>query len=172
MPSSLEELLAQRGSSRLGAGDFSLVFADPACPRTAIKIGHSLSDGWPARAAFARGHGGPHVPVVHSPRWIWSRSGAPLFYVAEVERLAPALEPRAWLRACPEAKRDPLALAERIEAAQPGIACLLRDARKAFPAGGFDMGQANWLIRADGTLVLNDPLSWRARAGPTTHIAL
>ena len=168
----LTELLARRGSAFLGAGDFSVVVADPECPRTAIKIGHSLSDGWPAWAAWAVDHPGPHVPVVHALRWIWSRSGAPLMYVAELERLAPAAEPRAWLAACPEGKRMPCALASYLDERHPPIAAMLRAARRAFPAGTFDMGVANWMARPDGTLVLTDPLSWRARVGPITHIEI
>ena len=168
----LAELLARRGSAFLGAGDFSIVVADPECADTAIKLGHSLSDGWPAWAAFAVEHGGSHVPVVNSLRWIWSRSGAPLFYVAGLERLAPAAEPRAWLAECPEGKRMPCALASYLDERHPAISALLRSARAAFPAGTFDMGIANWMARADGTLVLTDPLSWRARVGPTTHIEI
>ncbi len=172
MPVDLVELLARRGSAYLGAGDFSVAFADPLCAATAIKIGHSLSDGWPAWAAFAVDRPGPHVPRVHSLRWIWSRSGAPLFYVAEVERLDPAEEPRTWLRECPDGKRDPIALATHIADRHPAVAELLIAARAAFPAGTFDMGPANWLRRPDNTLVLNDPLSWRARVGPTTHLEI
>ncbi len=104
----LADILAGRGSALLGAGGFSIVVADPECPRTAIKIGPSLSDAWPAWAAFAVDHPGPHVPVVHSLRWIWSRSGAPLFYVAEVERLRPTDAARAWLEACPEGRAHAL----------------------------------------------------------------
>ena len=168
----LADILAGRGSALLGAGGFSLVVADPECPRTAIKLGPSLSDAWPAWAAFALDHGGPHVPVVHSLRWIWSRSGAPLFYVAEMERLEATDAARAWLADCPEGKRMPCALAARLDVEQPGIAALLRAARRAFPAGTFDMGHANWMRRTDGTLVLTDPLSWRARVGPVTHIEI
>ncbi len=168
----LADILAGRGSALLGAGGFSIVVADPECPRTAIKIGPSLSDAWPAWAAFALEHPGPHVPVVHSLRWIWSRSGAPLFYVAEVERLEPTDAARAWLADCPEGKRMPCALASYLDTREPAIAALLRAARRAFPAGTFDMGHANWMQRPDGTLVLQDPLSWRARVGPVTHIEI
>ncbi len=168
----LADILAGRGSALLGAGGFSIVVADPECPRTAIKIGPSLSDAWPAWAAFALEHPGPHVPVVHSLRWIWSRSGAPLFYVAEVERLEPTDVARAWLADCPEGKRMPCALASYLDTREPAIAALLRAARRAFPAGTFDMGHANWMQRPDGTLVLQDPLSWRARVGPVTHIEI
>ena len=168
----LAEILAGRGSALLGAGGFSVVVADPECPRTAIKIGPSLSDAWPAWAAFAIEHPGPHVPVVHSLRWIWSRSGAPLFYVAEVERLQPTDAARLWLADCPGGKHMPCALAAYLESREPAIAALLRAARRAFPAGTFDMGHANWMARLDGTLVLQDPLSWRARVGPVTHIEI
>ena len=168
----LAEILAGRGSALLGAGGFSVVVADPECPRTAIKIGPSLSDAWPAWAAFALDNPGPHVPVVHSLRWIWSRSGAPLFYVAEVERLQPTDAARAWLADCPEGRRMPCALAAYLDDTHPGIAALLRAARRAFPAGTFDMGPDNWMERDDGTLVLTDPLSWRARVGPTTNIEI
>ncbi len=168
----LADILAGRGSTLLGAGGFSIVVADPECPRTAIKIGPSLSDAWPAWAAFAVDHPGPHVPVVHSLRWIWSRSGAPLFYVAEVERLRPTDAARAWLEACPEGRAMPCALAAYLDNRRPAVATLLRAARRAFPAGTFDMGPDNWMARPDGTLVLQDPLSWRARVGPVTHIAI
>ncbi len=66
----------------------------------------------------------------------------------------------------------PCALAAYLESREPTIAALLRAARRAFPAGTFDMGHANWMARADGTLVLQDPLSWRARVGPVTHIEI
>lgn len=172
MTASLADILAGRGSALLGAGGFSIVVADPECPRTAVKIGPSLSDAWPAWAAFAVDRPGPHVPVIHSLRWIWSRSGTPLFYVAELERLQPTDVACAWLDDCPEGKRMPCALAAYLDERHPSIATLLRDARRAFPAGTFDMGHHNWMARADGTIVLQDPLSWRARVGPVTHIEI
>ena len=168
----LADILAGRGSALLGAGGFSIVVADPDDARTAIKIGPSPADAWPAWAEFAWLNPGPHVPVVHSLRWIWSRSGVPLFYVAELERLQPTDAARAWLADCPEGKRMPCALASYLDEREPAIAALLRAARRAFPAGTFDMGHANWMRRPDGTLVLQDPLSWRARVGPVTHIEI
>ena len=156
----------------LGAGGFSIVVADPDCPHTAIKVGPSLSDPWPAWAEFALLNPGPHVPAVHSLRWLWSRSGTPLFYVAEMERLVRSDVARAWLADCPEGRRMPCALAAYLDGREPAIAALLRAARRAFPAGTFDMGPDNWMARADGTVVLNDPLSWRARVGLVTHIEI
>ena len=89
-----------------------------------------------------------------------------------MERLQRTDAARAWLMDCPEGKRMPCALAARLEGEHPGLAALLRAARCAFPGGTFDMGVANWMRRADGTLVLTDPLSWRARVGPVTHIEI
>lgn len=163
--------LAARGSQLLGAGGFSAVVADPGDPASAIKIGLSTHDGWPVWARWSRENPDPHVPAVHSLRWLRSRAGLRLFFVAEMERLEPADEPRAWMRDAPHRKRDPLALAAFLEREHPAIAALLRQARAAFPAGTFDMGVRNWMVRpSTGDLVLTDPLSWRARVGSTDLI--
>ena len=80
--------------------------------------------------------------------------------------------PGSGWRTAPRASACPAPSRHGSTSSSPGIAALLRAARRAFPAGTFDMGHANWMRRTDGTLVLTDPLSWRARVGPVTYIEI
>ena len=158
MSASIEALLARHDLTLLGAAHTAFAFAPPDDRRLAIKVGLDPEDGWPAWATWCQGNPGPHVPRVGELAW-FSAGGRPRLFLAAVERLHPTLVGSRWIRACPAGKRDPLALADHVEAIHPGVAALLRAAAQAFPAGRWDMGGPNWLERDDGTLVLNDPLS-------------
>ena len=159
MPERLEDLFAQHGLDLLGHADTAFVFARPESPDLVVKVGVDVADGWPAWAVWCATQASPHLPRIRSCSWVHDPAGRPVLFVGVLERLRPTSTAKHWLRQDLAFKRDPLALAERLEAERPSIAAMLRAACAAFPQGHWDMGAANWMERADGTLVLTDPLS-------------
>lgn len=165
MTASLEALFAQHDIALLGFADTAFVFARPGEPEQVVKVGIDVGDGWPAWAVWCGAQASPHVPRVHSLTWIKDGQGRPQLFVGLMERLQPSTALRTLIKADWSLKREPRRLADTIEADRPSVAALLRAAAAAFPGAVWDMTPSNWMERADGTLVLTDPIS---RVEPAT----
>lgn len=145
---------------------------------TFLGDGNDLEDGWPLFAAYCAGQPSPHVQRVYSFRWVRDPDGNRLFYRAEMERLAETVESRMepgkghcerdrnLMSAICRYWSRPAALAETFrDIGEEGAAAMLEDLASRFEAEKWDMHEANWMFRADGTLVLIDPFS-NSRSNP------
>lgn len=159
MTASLEALFAQHDLDLLGYADTAFVFARPEGQGQVVKVGFDVCDGWPAWAAWCGTQSSPHLPVIHSCSWVLDRLGRPQLFVGILERLRRSDTLRPLIKADRDRKRDPFRLADLIEVEHPGVAIMLRSAGFAFPGAVWDMTPSNWMERADGTLVLTDPIS-------------
>lgn len=159
MTASVEALFAQHDLALLGYADTAFVFARPEDPEQVVKIGVDVRDGWPAWAAWCGTQASAHVPRIQSLTWIKDGHGRPQLFVGIMERLRRSDALRALIKADWGLKRDPLLLASLVESEHGSVAELLRSAAAAFPSAVWDMTPSNWMERADGTLVLTDPIS-------------
>lgn len=156
--------LEERGFERLGRGCFSTVYGKPGYDRV-IKVTHRL-DTWVDFAQWAGrvGFAGKYAPRVFSFKEIKGKFAT--FYVSVVERLDRTL----WSVGREEDARVAHDLANSylsydntlagclLEDIQPGMASFLQGLKTRF-GGGLDLHGENWMVRKDGTLVLNDPVT-------------
>lgn len=182
---SIERFLERRGFEPIGSGCFSTVWARPDSDKV-VKVSRRM-DGWPEYILWAARHGfmGGLAPRVYSFRLVQhGRSADPEYmtYVALCERLVhtqSAIRPTNGWREEPRPHSYTQAL--RFQAADwfhqqlgcwgdgseppepfqailgPDVQRFIHEWKNSRPRNGTDIHGENFMYRADGTLVLNDP---------------
>lgn len=171
------EALVSRGFEVLGSGHFATVYGKPGSDKV-LKVGRAgAADGWLAYAAFARQSGSPYAPKIGRIKWHVGGAGS-RWYVAVLERLHstvfdiddnrhPAKKQHRLASKILWRDQSAEAWAKEEEAANaPGLVAYMSEVRKLFDGiYDFDLHSANSMIRADGSLVITDPLSFGSTAG-------
>lgn len=184
--------LDSKGFTLLGGGAFSKVFAKNDSRRV-IKVA-SCMDGWPAYVLWANqaGYGGTFAPKLYSLDVRQDNKGR-FVYVAVMERLSCTVSEKNGERYSAEKS----AMINQYDLARD-FAYKAHDYRGGeFPAsiikdfrdrglsqgwidfliafenqfdGGRDLHDGNWMFRADGSLVLTDPLSYNNYTESSTRV--
>ena len=153
--------LKQHGFGFLGAGCFGLVLCHESTPDTAYKISARLNDAYGAFALYSRQmQGDPHLPVIRE-----IQTGA-FFMVVALEMLERISHENGWV--CSEASRvataesrmEAYTMSEDFEDFAEFLDCAAGIGRYFAGVAQIDIHDENIMQRADGTLVITDPVSY------------
>ncbi len=159
------EALVRRGFERIGSGDFSAVYAKANSDRV-IKVNRTPDNWldyvvWATKAGFAGGF----APKVYSYRYIDGYDAT--FYVAVVELLDDEIANIDHQR--PDLFRECSLLSDYMRGYNGVTSDMLHpdsarfgDELRANISGPLDLHFRNWMVRADGTICLIDPITERA----------
>lgn len=176
-PSVYGERLKKRGYTLIGRGYYSAVYGKEGSDRV-IKVGRDPEgDGWLDYIDWAtqKGYLGKWAPQVYSYKYHRGdyayRTGKyeGSFYVAVVERLdktVSRLDKRSPEKALPmvfEYAENPL-VNEVMDRLSPGLGSFSKDFMTTFSKNaGVDVHGENIMLRKNGEIVINDPLSSKRR---------
>jgi hypothetical protein len=166
--------LEKKGFKLIGNGYYSKVYAKDGSDKV-IKVGRTpATDGWLEYIDWAtqKGQLGKFAPMVFSykyhsgeyvhdgyGKWEWTS-----FYVAVVERLdkrARDLDRKSPVKALPMVFEyaDNGIVEEVMDRLTPGLGSFSKDFLRDFESGGIDVHADNIMLRKNGEIVINDPLS-------------